>query len=175
MRSGLFGTLVATQDWHPQNHVSFAGRHEGRRPLDTIDLYGHEQTLWPDHCVQQTAGARLHPALPWERVDAFVRKGQDPAVDSYSGFRNNWGPHHTRPRTGLAGYLRDRGVEEVFICGLARDVCVCWTAQDAAEERFSTTVLWDLSRPVDPANDRRVRDDFGQRRIRIADSGQLPR
>lgn len=173
MESGWFGTMAATQDWHPAAHVSFASRHQGRQPLETIELYGHEQTLWPDHCVQGTAGAELHPSLPWDRVLAFVRKGADPRVDSYSGFRNNWGPDNTRPKTGLAGYLRDRGVEEVYVCGLARDVCVRWTAQDAAEAGFSTTVLWDLSRSVDPSADDRLRSEFEKRNVRIALADQL--
>ena len=89
MRSGMFRHQAATQDWHPPRHVSFASRHPGRQPFDVIELYGHEQTLWPDHCVQDTPGAALHPELPWRMVDAVVRKGQDAAVDSYSGFRDN--------------------------------------------------------------------------------------
>lgn len=153
-----FGLYVATQDWHPRGHVSFASTHAGRAPFDRIELHGHEQTLWPDHCVQGTRGAELHPAIPWERVSAVIRKGADPAVDSYSGFRNNWDARGERPRTGLAGYLRERGIERVVLCGLARDFCVKWSAEDAMEAGFSTTVLWELTRAVDAQSDQRVRE-----------------
>ena len=116
-----FALYVATQDWHPRGHVSFASSHPGRAPLETIELHGHPQTLWPDHCVQGTRGAELHPSIPWERVSAVIRKGASLGSDSYSGFRNNWDARAERPPTGLAGYLRERGVDEVFLCGLARD------------------------------------------------------
>jgi len=165
-----FSLYVATQDWHPLGHVSFASSHPGRRPLETIELHGHPQTLWPDHCVQGTRGAELHPAIPWERVSAVIRKGADAVVDSYSGFRNNWDPAGQRPPTGLAGYLRERGVEEVFLCGLARDFCVKWSAEDAAAAGFRTTVLWDLTRSVDPASDGRVREELERAGVTVASS-----
>lgn len=155
-----FPLYVATQDWHPGGHASFASTYPGRRPFDTITLHGREQILWPDHCVQGTPGARLHPDLPWERVSAIIRKGTEPDVDSYSGFRNNWNAAGTRPPTGLAGYLRERGVRDVIICGLARDFCVKWSAEDAVADGFRTIVLWDLTRPVDPASDSRVWSDL---------------
>jgi nicotinamidase/pyrazinamidase len=155
-----FALYVATQDWHPRGHVSFASTHRGRQPFDVIELHGHEQTLWPDHCVQGTPGAALHPDLPWDRISAVIRKGADPDVDSYSGFRNNWDAAGTRPVTGLGGCLRERGVEELFLCGLARDFCVKWSAEDAAAAGFRTRVLWDLTRPVDPGSDERVRRDL---------------
>jgi nicotinamidase/pyrazinamidase len=152
MAEGPFRTQVATQDWHPPGHVSFASRHR-RAPMEVIELYGHEQTLWPDHCVQGTAGAELHSELPWEHVAAVIRKGTDPESDSYSGFRNNWNPAGERPHTGLAGYLRERRIDAVVLCGLARDVCVRWTAEDAADAGFATFVLWDLCRSVYPERD----------------------
>ncbi|MFW5775651.1 MAG: nicotinamidase [Chitinivibrionales bacterium] len=167
MNTNLFGTIVATQDWHPQNHISFAGRHEGKRPLDSIQLYGHDQSLWPDHCVQNHPNARIYEGLPLDTVDVFIRKGTNPDIDSYSAFRSNWAPDGTRPKTGLAGYLRDRGVEQVFVCGLARDVCVKWTCEDAADERFDTTILWDLSRSVDPSKDRQLKESLEQKKVRI--------
>lgn len=167
MESDRFGLQVATQDWHPPGHVSFASAHEGREPFETIDIHGHPQTLWPDHCVQGSEGARLHPDLPWERVSAIVRKGTDPRVDSYSGFRNNWGPGGGRPPTGLAGYLRERGIRELFVCGLARDVCAKWTAEDGAEAGFDVTFLWDLTRPVDPESDAQVRQDLAAAGVRV--------
>ena len=160
MLSGEFDLQVATQDWHPKGHASFASSHPGRRPLESIQLHGRGQVLWPDHCVQGTPGAALSPLLPWERVAAIVRKGTDPEVDSYSGFRNNWDTRGQRPPTGLAGYLRERGVEELTLCGLARDYCVKWSAEDAAAFGFRVRYLWDLTRAVDPASDSAVRSDL---------------
>jgi len=172
MQADQFGVYVATQDWHPAGHISFASRH-GRKPMDTIQLHGHAQTLWPDHCVQRTPGAALHAALPFDKADAIIRKGQDPWTDSYSGFRNNWDRNGERPPTGLAGYLRERGVEQVFVCGLARDVCVKWTAEDAAEAGFKTTLIWDLSRSVDPSSDVALRADLEARSVRLVVSADL--
>lgn len=160
MTSGRFDVQVATQDWHPPDHVSFASNHGGKAPLEVIDLYGHEQVLWPDHCVQGTPGAKLHPDLPWDRVSMIVRKGTDARSDSYSGFRNNWTPDGARPPTGLAGYLRERGVTEVTLCGLARDYCVKWSAEDAAGAGFRVRFLWDLTRAVDASADARVRREL---------------
>ena len=162
-----FGLAVATQDWHPRWHVSFASSHPGRKPLEVIDVHGHEQTLWPDHCVQGTPGAELSRDLPWERISAIIRKGAQAEVDSYSGFRNNWDARGERPPTGLAGYLRERGVEEVYICGLARDFCVKWTAEDAIEAGFRTTVLWELTRPVVAASDAVVMEGLRRRGVRV--------
>lgn len=162
MRSGRFGMCVATQDWHPPGHISFASRHAGKRPFDRIELYGHQQILWPDHCIQGTSGAELKAGMPWEKVDAITRKATDPAVDSYSAFRNNWNPAGVRPPTGLTGYLRDREVEDVYLCGLARDFCVLWSAEDAVHAGFRVHVLWDLTRAIyaeeDDKNERSLRD-----------------
>ena len=169
-----FALYVATQDWHPRGHVSFASSHPGWKPFDVIEVHGHEQTLWPDHCVQGTPGARLHPDLRWERLSAVIRKGTEADTDSYSGFRNNWSAAGTRPPTGLAGYLRERGVAEVFLCGLARDFCVKWSAEDAAAAGFRTVFLWDLTRPVDPGSDDRVRADLERAAVEIAVLRELP-
>jgi nicotinamidase/pyrazinamidase len=158
MNSDRFGVIVATQDWHPRGHISFASAHPGRKPFETIPLYGRDQTLWPDHCVQNTPGADLAAGVPWERVAAVIRKGSDPKVDSYSGIRNNWDADGKRPPTGLAGYLRDRGITDVHLCGLARDYCVKWTAEDAVAEGFNVHLHWNLTRPVDPASDENVRE-----------------
>jgi nicotinamidase/pyrazinamidase len=158
VRRRRFPLVVATQDWHPPGHISFASSHPGRNPFDEIELFGRPQILWPDHCVQESQGARLHPDLPMGPVAAVVRKGMDPEVDSYSAFRNNWNASGLRPTTGLAGYLRERNVEQVWLAGLARDFCVLWTAEDAADAGFEVSVLWDLTRPVDPSADDRVRE-----------------
>ena len=173
MRSGAFDVLVATQDWHPPGHASFASSHEGREPMETIELYGHEQILWPDHCVQETAGAELEPGLPWNRADVIIRKATDPEVDSYSTFRDNWGPKGDRPSTGLAGLLRDRGIETVFLCGLARDFCVRWSAEDAVDAGFATTVIWDLTRGVEPDSDDDVRAALLGKGVQMLSSGDL--
>ena len=167
MESERFPLCVATQDWHPQDHVSFASNHEGREPMEVIDLYGHEQILWPDHCVQGTQGAQLVEGMPWERATAIIRKGTDPGCDSYSAFRNNWNRDGERPHTGLAGYLRDRGVGRVVVCGLARDFCVRWSAEDAREAGFEVEVVWDLTRPVDPSSNDEVRRALEDRGVRL--------
>jgi nicotinamidase/pyrazinamidase len=167
VRSGEFGLVVATQDWHPPGHASFASAHPGKKPFEVITLHGYEQVLWPDHCIQGTPGAALHRGLPLERVDAIIRKGMDPRVDSYSGLRNNWDARGERPPTGLTGYLRDRGVLRVTVCGLARDYCVKWTAEDAADAGFGVRFLWDLTRPVDPASDARARSELRAKGVEV--------
>ncbi|MGH8278993.1 MAG: bifunctional nicotinamidase/pyrazinamidase [Gammaproteobacteria bacterium] len=151
--SRRYATVIATQDWHPHGHASFASQHPAKKPFEQITLYGHPQVLWPDHCVQGSAGAELHPGVNWNAADLILRKGTRADVDSYSGFRENHGPDGTRPSTGLAGWLRERGITEVHVCGLARDYCVLWTAEDAASAGFKVTFLWDLTRPVSADND----------------------
>ena len=150
-----------------QHDASFASAHPGKRPSDVISLHGHDQVLWPDHCVQGTPGAELHEGLPSEWIDAIIRKGADPTVDSYSGFRNNWNVMGERPPTGLAGLLKERGMTHVLVCGLARDYCVKWTAEDSAAAGFRTRFLWDLTRPVDAKSDARVREELGQAGVEV--------
>jgi nicotinamidase/pyrazinamidase len=173
LESSVFPLAVATQDWHPAGHISFASSHPGRSVLDTIELYGREQVLWPDHCVIGSRGAALHPQLPWNDVRAIIRKGTDPEVDSYSGFRNNWDKNGARPPTGLAGYLRELAVTDICLCGLARDFCVRWSAEDAAASGFKTAVLWDLTRAVDPSSDDAVREALERRGVRVSESADL--
>ena len=151
--SRAYRTVVATQDWHPPGHASFASSHPGRVPFDTTELHGHPQVLWPDHCVQGTPGAALDARVDWHAADLILRKGTNPQVDSYSAFRENFGPDGDRPLTGLAGWLRERGIDEVHLCGLARDYCVLWSAQDAVAAGLRARVLWDLTRPVTPEGD----------------------
>lgn len=140
-----FGLVVATQDWHPREHGSFASQHPGRVPGDRVQLGGLPQVLWPDHCVQGTAGADFHPDLDLRRVSAVVRKGMDVEIDSYSGFYDNG----HRQSTGLAGLLRERGVRRLFLVGLATDYCVRFTALDAVREGFTAVVLVDGCRGVE--------------------------
>ncbi|RXR06159.1 nicotinamidase [Pseudoxanthomonas composti] len=162
-----YQTVVATQDWHPPAHASFAAQHAGQVPFQVIALHGQPQTLWPDHCVQGTPGAELDPRVDWSCADLILRKGTRAQVDSYSAFRENHGPDGTRPSTGLAGWLRERGIAQVHVCGLARDVCVLWTAQDAQAEGFGVRFLWELTRPVSPAGDAPTREALQQAGIAI--------
>ena len=166
-----FGLIVATQDWHPQGHKSFASNHPGTQPFQMIDLRGIEQVLWPDHCVQGSEGAAFHPGLEMQKVEAIFRKGTDPEIDSYSGFYDNG----ARKSTGLAGYLRDRKVRKVFVCGLAADYCVAFTARDAVRENFDTFVISDATRPIDAAGMQRAFDEILGVGGQIIHSSQLYR
>ena len=140
-----FTNVVLTQDWHPAAHRSFASAHPGKKPFDTIVLPYGEQILWPDHCVQGTEGARLHPDLAIDHAQLILRKGHHPDVDSYSAFVEADG----KTRTGLAGYLEERGIEEIYVCGLATDFCVAWTALDACRLGFRVRVIEDACRAID--------------------------
>jgi nicotinamidase/pyrazinamidase len=140
-----FGLVVATQDWHPAEHGSFAANHPGRSPGEQIELAGLPQILWPVHCVQDTPGAELHPRLDRSRIARVFHKGADPSVDSYSGFFDNG----RRTSTGLGEYLKDQGVTDVYVCGLATDYCVKATALDAASLGFKTHLLKDGCRGVE--------------------------
>lgn len=141
----LFDLVVATLDWHPSDHGSFAANHEGKQPGDRIELNGLEQILWPVHCVQNTPGAELLAALNTTRIAKSFRKGTDPAIDSYSGFFDNG----HRKATGLGNYLRGRNVTRVYILGLATDYCVRFTALDARQLGFETSLIEDGCRGVD--------------------------
>ncbi|HUP44611.1 MAG TPA: bifunctional nicotinamidase/pyrazinamidase [Thermoanaerobaculia bacterium] len=140
-----FDLVIATQDWHPPDHGSFASNHPGRKPGEVIDLHGLEQVLWPDHCVQGSKGAELHPDLDVSRVEKVIRKGTDPAIDSYSAFFDNG----RRKATGLDSCLRGQGVTDVHLAGLATDYCVLWSARDAVSLGFRTHLIADGCRGVD--------------------------
>ena len=139
-----FPVVVLTQDWHPKDHSSFASSHAGAAPFSTVQMPYGEQTLWPDHCVQGTEGAAFHPALRTD-ADLILRKGMNPAIDSYSAFFEN---DRTTP-TGLEGYLRTRGITSLTLAGLATDFCVAYSAIDAARLGFAVTVRTDLCRAID--------------------------
>jgi nicotinamidase/pyrazinamidase len=140
-----FANVVLTQDWHPPRHISFASSHPGRRPFERIRLPYGDQILWPDHCVQGTSGAALHADVAIPRAQLVVRKGYHPGVDSYSTFVEADGKHST----GLAGYLRERAIRRVFICGLATDFCVAWSAVDGRKAGFAVVVIEDACRAID--------------------------
>ena len=142
---GAFDHVVLTQDWHPAGHSSFASTHPGRQPFETVAMPYGAQTLWPDHCVQGSDGADFHPGLDWTRAQMVIRKGFRAAIDSYSAFFEN---DRTTP-TGLAGYLRERGITELTFVGLATDFCVAYSALDAMRAGFSATVRLDACRAID--------------------------
>jgi nicotinamidase/pyrazinamidase len=141
-----FSLIVATQDWHPRNHKSFASNHQGKSTFERIMLHGLEQVLWPDHCIQGTVGAQIHASLNVNRVEGIFRKGMDPEIDSYSAFYDNG----YKKSTGLAGYLRERKVKKVYVCGLAADYCVYYTAKDSLKVNFETYIIEDAARAIDP-------------------------
>lgn len=140
-----FEHIVLTQDWHPQGHSSFATSHPGRAPFETITMPYGAQTLWPDHCIQGTSGAAFHRELDTTPAELIVRKGFRPSVDSYSAFFEN----DRKTPTGLAGYLRDRGLRRVFLVGLATDYCVNYSAVDARRLGFDTVVIDSACRAID--------------------------
>ncbi|HEY2748693.1 MAG TPA: nicotinamidase [Polyangia bacterium] len=150
--AGHFSTVVATQDWHPSGHVSFAER----------------GGPWPPHCLAGSPGAAVHPALPDALVTSKLRKGTDLDVDSYSGFRDDAGR-----ATGLAGYLRERGVARLYVVGLARDFCVRATAIDGARAGFDVFIVDDLTRAVDPVSRARVDGELAAAKVRLVNSSEL--
>ena len=141
----VFETIIATQDWHPPNHGSFASTHPGKKPFETGIVSGIEQTLWPDHCIAGTEGAELHPALRTEPVGLILRKGMNAHVDSYSAFTEN----DRSTRTGLHGYLSALGINNVCLCGLATDFCVFYSAMDSVRLGFHTVVIIDACAGID--------------------------
>ncbi|TWG67376.1 MULTISPECIES: bifunctional nicotinamidase/pyrazinamidase [unclassified Aminobacter] len=142
---GEFEHVILTQDWHPAGHSSFASSHPGKEPFSTVEMPYGPQTLWPDHCVQGTRGAEFHPGLEWTKAELVIRKGFRTAIDSYSTFFEN---DHKTP-TGLAGYLRERGITDLTLVGLATDFCVAYSAIDARRLGFNAKVLLDGCRAID--------------------------
>jgi len=140
-----FPHVVATQDWHPAGHHSFASTHSGKQPYDTIEASYGPQIMWPDHCVQGTDGAEFHPGLALRNLELVIRKGFRPHIDSYSAIFEN---DHKTP-TGLAGYLKERGIRRVFVAGLALDFCVRYSAEDARRQGFDVVVIEDACRGID--------------------------
>lgn len=140
-----FDHVLLTQDWHPGDHLSFASSHRGRAPYETVELDYGTQVLWPDHCVQGSFGAEFHPDLEWTRAELVIRKGFRREIDSYSTFFENDG----KTATGLAGYLRERNIDSIFLAGLATDFCVRWSAEDGRRIGFDVTVIRDAVRGID--------------------------
>ena len=139
--------VVLSQDWHPVDHTSFAKNHPGKTPFTEIEMPYGPQTLWPNHCVQGTAGAEFHKRLNTDRADAIIRKGMNPAIDSYSTFFEN----DRKTPTGLMGFLRERDVKSLLLVGLATDFCVAFSAMDAAANGFDVKIKMDACRGIDNA------------------------
>jgi nicotinamidase/pyrazinamidase len=140
-----FQNVVLTQDWHTPGHISFASSHPGKKPFESVKLGYGNQILWPDHCVQGTDGANLHKDLAIPTAQLIIRKGYHKDVDSYSAFIEADG----KTKTGLDGYLKSRGIKNVYVCGLATDFCVAWTALDARKLGFAAAVIEDACRGID--------------------------
>lgn len=166
-----FDCVIATQDWHPPHHKSFAAEHDGKQAFETVDLDGLEQVLWPTHCVQGTAGASFASALDVAPIEHVVRKGSDERIDSYSAFYDNG----HRQDTGLSGLLRERGIDEVVVMGLAADVCVAYSVHDALAEGFRVHLLRDGTRGVDmtPGDTARAIETMRTAGAVITDSDQV--
>lgn len=171
--SGGYDVVVATRDWHPTGHVSFASTHEGHEVGEAITVDGLEQVLWPDHCVQDTRGADFHPDLDLRPINLIIHKGTRRALDSYSGFLET----DRKTATGLEAYLRGLDVSEVTVCGLAFDYCVYFTAWDAAESGFKTSVVTDATRGIDQPEGtmERASEEMRSRGIRLVTSAELVR
>jgi nicotinamidase/pyrazinamidase len=163
-----FDLVVATQDWHPKDHKSFASNHFGVNPFDKILIHGAMQTLWPDHCIQGSAGAEIDKQINNERIAAIFRKGMDPDVDSYSGFYDN----NHKLSTGLAGYLKDKGVTEIYFCGLAADICVYYSILDSLLEGFTAILIEDATRALYPDKFDDVKCELAKVGVRIITSDE---
>lgn len=169
--TSIFPIVIATQDWHPKDHVSFASRYPGKRPFEVSKIQGSEQVLWPDHCVEGTPGADFHPGLDTVPFRFVLRKGSNPEMDSYSAFVEN----DRRTTTGLAGLLRELGVRRVFVSGLATDYCVRATALDGRRAGFEVAVIEDACRAVDTpsGNLRRAIEEMKAQGVRMLPAGGL--
>jgi nicotinamidase/pyrazinamidase len=165
----MFDLVLATQDWHPENHKSFASNHYNKESFDKIVLHGMEQILWPDHCIQGSYGAEFHPGLATIKIAAIFRKGMDSEIDSYSGFYDNG----HKISTGLSGYLKEKGTTEIYFCGLAADICVYYTILDSISEGFSSTLIEDASCPLNQDDFNDAKCELAKRGVRIINSNEL--
>ena len=164
-----FDLVVATQDWHPKAHKSFASNHPKKKPFDRIILNGLEQILWPDHCVQGSPGADFHHMLETDKIAAIFRKGMNPETDSYSGFYDNG----HKISSGLAGYLKEKKVKELYFCGLASDICVYYTIKDSLIEGFKATFIEDASRPLSVDSFYHIKKELSDSGIHIINSTEI--
>jgi nicotinamidase/pyrazinamidase len=151
-----FDLVIATQDWHPSDHKSFASTHPGKKVFDEINLHGLPQVLWPDHCVQESYGAQFSSLLHTKKIEAIFRKGMDKNIDSYSGFFDNG----KKKSTGMGDYLRGRGVTAISVCGLAADYCVYFTALDGRELGFESNIIANATKAINEKNFEEILKDF---------------
>ena len=161
-----FDLVIATQDWHPEDHISFASNHNGASPFNEIKIKGQPQILWPNHCVQGSKGAELHPKLNTLKCETIFRKGTDKEIDSYSAFYDNG---HLKS-TGLAGYLKEKGTTQLFICGLAADICVYYSIRDAVKEGFDCFFIEDASEALDNEDFKKIKEDMIDMGVKIISS-----
>ncbi len=164
-----FDLVIATQDWHPANHKSFAANHVNKKPFEKIILNGLEQLLWPDHCVQGTKGAEFHPELKTNLIEAIFRKGMNPEMDSYSGFYDNG---HQKS-TGLAGFLREKKTETLYFSGLCTDICVYFTIQDALAAGFKSVLIENASCPLDSKQVYKIKTKLLQQGVEIVEAEKI--
>ncbi|MCR9192522.1 MAG: bifunctional nicotinamidase/pyrazinamidase [Gammaproteobacteria bacterium] len=164
-----FPLVVATQDWHPPHHQSFASTHPGHDVFTNIQIQDKTQTLWPDHCIQGTEGAAFDPALNMDKVEAIFRKGTDIDKDSYSAFYDN---HHQK-NTGLAGFLQARGVRELYFSGLCADICVYYSILDAIQAQFTCTVIEDATQALDHEQFQTIQLELIQKKVMFVSSEQI--
>lgn len=148
-----FDLVIATQDWHPKDHSSFAKNHPGKMEFEIIQLHGIDQILWPVHCVQNSEGAQFHSDLETQKMEAIFRKGTNKEIDSYSGFYDN---AHLKS-TGLSGYLKDKGVSKLYFCGLAAEYCVYFSIIDALKEGFKAILIEDATKAISPKDFEKAR------------------
>ncbi|CAN5240363.1 bifunctional nicotinamidase/pyrazinamidase [soil metagenome] len=166
---GKFDLIISTQDWHPLDHSSFASGHKGKQEFEKIIWNGIEQTLWPDHCIQDTTGAEFHPGLKTFRIETIFRKGTNPGIDSYSGFYDN---AHLKS-TGLSGYLKEKGATRLYFCGLAAEYCVYFSIIDALAEGFEATLIQDATRALNEKDFANAKKNILARGGKITSSDEL--
>lgn len=164
-----FNLVVATQDWHPENHASFAVNQPDGKEFDIIELNGEDQVLWPMHCVQNSTGAELHPDLKTDRIENIIQKGTNPKIDSYSGFYDN---AHLKS-TGLYEYLKEKGADQLYFCGLAGDFCVFYSVIDALEEGFTAYLIEDATRSLDGSEFVKAKNIIEEKGGKIVESSDL--
>lgn len=164
-----FDLVIATQDWHPEKHASFATTHENAKEFEVINLDGIQQVLWPEHCIRNTSGAEFHPDLKTGKIESIFRKGTDISIDSYSGFYDN---AHLKS-TGLSGYLKEKKAKELFFVGLAAEYCVKFSILDALDEGFSATLIEDGTRALSDDAFKKAKQDILQKGGKIIDSSEL--
>lgn len=164
-----FDLIIATQDWHPEDHSSFASNHKNKEPFDKIEWKGQDQILWPDHCVQGSKGAEFHPDLEMNKVEAIFRKGMDTDIDSYSGFYDNG---HEK-NTGLTGYLKERKAKDLYFVGLAADICVQFSIKDAIKEGYRATLIEDATRAIDDDDWKKIKSELKDQGCNMINSASL--